>query len=118
MKLKNKITKVAFLGMGLINSSLVRDLKLKNYYEFSSAYSRRASTIKKIKELQLVDFVSRDSKKVIKDADIIIVGLPVAAYEKVFLNIKNDIKPGTIITDVGSVKKEVINRVKKFYQII
>ena len=113
MKINQKIKKVAFIGMGLINSSLARDLKIKKFYLSSSAYSRRPSTINKIKKLKLVDFASSNIEKTIKEADIIIVGIPVAAYQEVFKKICNNIKPGAIITDVGSVKKEVINSVKK-----
>ena len=51
MKVNQKIKKVAFIGMGLINSSLARDLKIKKFYLSSSAYSRRISTINKIKKL-------------------------------------------------------------------
>ena len=114
MKINQKINKVAFIGMGLINSSLARDLKIKKFYLSSSAYSRRLSTINKIKKLKLVDFASSNIEKTIKEADIIIVGIPVAAYQEVFKKICNNIKPGAIITDVGSVKKEVINSVKKY----
>ena len=114
MKINQKIKKVAFIGMGLINSSLARDLKIKKFYLSSSAYSRRLSTINKIKKLKLVDFASSNIEKTIKEADIIIVGIPVAAYQEVFKKICNNIKPGAIITDVGSVKKEVINSVKKY----
>ena len=114
MKVNQKIKKVSFIGMGLINSSLARDLKIKKFYLSSSAYSRRLSTIKKIKKLKLVDFASSNIEKTIKEADIIIVGIPVAAYQEVFKKICNNIKPGAIITDVGSVKKEVINSVKKY----
>ena len=114
MKINQKIKKVAFIGMGLINSSLARDLKIKKFYLSSSAYSRRLSTINKIKKLKLVDFASSNIEKTIKEADIIIVGIPVAAYQEVFKKICNNIKSGAIITDVGSVKKEVINSVKKY----
>lgn len=113
MKYKNKVTKVAFIGMGLINSSLVRDLKLYNYYSYAAAYSRRLSTINKIKRLKLVDFVGNDMLKVVENADLIIIGIPVAAYKEVFEKIFHILKPGAIITDVGSVKKEVIKNVKK-----
>ena len=114
MKINQKIKKVAFIGMGLINSSLARDLKIKKFYLSSSAYSRRPSTINKIKKLKLVDVASSNIQKTIKEADIIIVGIPVAAYQEVFKKICNNIKSGAIITDVGSVKKEVINSVKKY----
>ena len=106
MKINKKIKKVAFIGMGLINSSLARDLKIKKFYLSSSAYSRRPSTINKIKKLKLVDVASSNIEKTIKEADIIIIGIPVAAYQEVFKKICNHIKPGAIITDVGSVKKK------------
>ena len=114
MKFNYKIKKVAFIGMGLINSSLARDLKLNNFYLTSSAYSRRKSTVCKIKKLKLVDTTDNKIENVINDADLIIVGIPVASYEEVFKKICSYIKPGAIITDVGSVKKEVINKVIKF----
>ena len=114
MKPKQKIKKIAFIGMGLINSSLARDLKIKKFFLSSSAYSRRINTINKIKKLKLVDFAGSNIERVIKKADLIIVGIPVAAYGEVFKKISNHIEPGTIITDVGSVKKEVINSVKNY----
>lgn len=113
MKLNNKVNKIAFIGMGLINSSLVRDLKVNNFYNNSVAYSRRNSTLKKIKNLQLVDTIESDPRKAVQDADLIIIGIPVAAYETIFNTIKDFIKPGAILTDVGSVKKEIIKRISK-----
>ncbi len=113
MRYKNKINKVAFIGMGLINSSLARDLKSSGFYKTSSAYSRRASTLKKVKNLNLVDQVEDDIRIAVKNADLIIIGIPVAAYEDIIKKIIVHIKKGTIITDVGSVKKEVIIRAKK-----
>ena len=108
MKLNNKINKIVFIGMGLINSSLARDLKKYNFYNTSTAYSRRASTREKIKKLNLVDLVESDCKKAVVDADLIIIGVPVDSYEAILKKIITYIKPGAIITDVGSVKKEVI----------
>ena len=52
MKLENKISKIAFIGMGLINSSLARDLKIKKFYfiiknlKFESAVTARVYPIK------------------------------------------------------------------------
>ena len=114
MKNKNKIDKITFIGMGLINSSLARDLKSNKFYKSATAYSRRKSTLKKIEKLNLVDYVESDLEKSVLDADLIIVGIPVAAYEETFRQIRYNLKPGAIITDVGSVKKEVINIVSSF----
>ena len=108
-----QINNVTFIGMGLINSSLARTLKKKKFYKHSVAISRRKSTIKKIKNLKIVDRVESDYKKAVEKADLIIIGVPVNAYESILEKIKNYLKPNVIITDVGSVKKSVIDIFKK-----
>ena len=108
-----QINNVTFIGMGLINSSLARTLKKKKFYKHAVAISRRKSTIKKIKKLKIVDRVESDYKKAVEKADLIIIGVPVNAYESILEKIKNYLKPDVIITDVGSVKKSVIEIFKK-----
>jgi len=103
-----KIKNVTFIGMGLINSSLARSLKKKKFYEHSVAVSRRKSTIEKIKKLQIVDKVESDYKKAVENADLIIIGIPVNAYERVLKKISNNLKPEAIVTDVGSVKQSIV----------
>ena len=114
----NQIKKITFIGMGLINSSLVRSLKRKNLYKFSVAISRRRKTREKIKNLKLVDKVVSSYKVAVEDADLIVIGIPVNAYEEVIEKIKEHLKPGTIITDVGSVKKISLVWLKKKYLIM
>ena len=106
MKLNNKINKIAFIGMGLINSSLARDLKKYNFHNTSTAYSRRASTREKIKNLNLVDVVESDCKKAVIDADLIIIGVPVDSYEVILKNIIKFTK-GASTTNI--IKKLLMN---------
>ncbi len=109
----NKIKNITFIGMGLINSSLARSLKKKKFYEYAIAISRRKSTIQKIQELKIVDHVEINYKKAVKNADLIIIGIPVNAYVEVLEKIKDYLKPGVILTDVGSVKRNIIKEVNK-----
>ena len=103
-----KIKKIAFIGMGLINSSLVRDLKEKNFYQKSAAFSRTKKTRDTLKKLRIVDKVEDNYKNTVRDADIIVVGVPVEAFTKVIKSISCHLKAGAIVTDVGSVKKSLI----------
>ena len=52
-----KIKKIAFIGIGLINSSLARDLMGKKFYEQSVAFSRTKKTRNILKKLKIVDKV-------------------------------------------------------------
>ena len=105
--------KIAFLGMGLINSSLARDLKKKKLCKELVATSRSKKTRNIVRRLKLVDAVYDTYENTVRGADLIVIGIPVDAYEGVFKKINKHLKSGAIITDVGSVKKEVIKKIQK-----
>ncbi len=103
-----KIKKIAFIGIGLINSSLARDLREKNFYQKSSAYSRTKKTRNILKKLKIVDKVEDSYANTVRDADLIVIGVPVEAFSSVIKKISNHLKQGAIVTDVGSVKKSLV----------
>ncbi len=103
-----KINKICFIGMGLINSSLARTLTNKNFFNTSIATSRSRKTLKIVQKLKIVDIVEQDINEAVKDADLVVIGIPVKAYEEVLKKIVNSLKPGSVITDVGSVKLNII----------
>lgn len=109
-----KINKIAFIGVGLINSSLARDLKNSGFHNSSSAFSRTKKTREIFRKLDIVDKVEETIEATVKDADIVIIGVPVAAFSNVIKKISNHLKENTIITDVGSVKKSLITITKKY----
>ena len=104
-----KIKNIAFIGIGLINSSLARDLREKNFYQKSSAYSRTKKTRNILKKLKIVDKVEDSYANTVRDADLIVIGVPVEAFSSVIKKISNHLKQGAIVTDVGSVKKSLVN---------
>ena len=106
-------TKVCIIGCGLIGSSLARAIK-KNGLSSQIVSSNRSDSInKKVIELKIVDDSSSDTKKMANGSDLIIIATPLSSYESVVLKIKDSLKKGTILTDVGSVKENVINLVEK-----
>ena len=108
--MKNKLFKtIAFIGFGLINSSLARVVKTKGLAEKIHAYSRSEETRAKIKKLNIVDNIYDNSTEAVKGADLVILGIPVGATRDTVNTFASSLSPGTIITDVGSVKKSVID---------
>ena len=57
-----------------------------------------------------MDESSSDTKKMVTNSDLIIIATPLSSYEDVILKIKDSLKSGSILTDVGSVKENVIHR--------
>ena len=105
--------KVCIIGCGLIGSSLARAIKKFNLSEKIVSSNRSDIVNKKVLELKMVNDSSSDTQKMVKDSDLIIIATPLSSYENVILKIKNSLKNGTILTDVGSVKEGVISLVEK-----
>jgi len=64
-------------------------------------------------ELNIVEDSSSDTKKMVINSDLIILATPLSSYENVIIKIKDSLKSGSILTDVGSVKCNIMNLVEK-----
>ena len=105
--------KVCIIGCGLIGSSIARAIR-KNHLSSKIVSSNRSDSVnKKVIELKIVDDSSSDTKKMAEGSDLIIIAAPLSSYEDIISKIKNSLKSGTILTDVGSVKENVINLIEK-----
>ena len=105
--------KVCIIGCGLIGSSIARAIRKKNLSNKIVSSNRSDSVNKKVIELKLVDDSNSDTKKMVEDSDLIIIATPLSSYENVILKIKNSLKEGSILTDVGSVKENIISLIEK-----
>ena len=105
--------KICIIGCGLIGSSLARAIKKFNLSEKIVSSNRSDIVNRKVLELKIVDDSSSDTQKMVKNSDLIIIATPLSSYENVILKIRNSLKSGTILTDVGSVKERVISLVEK-----
>jgi prephenate dehydrogenase len=105
--------KICIIGCGLIGSSLARAIKKYNLSEKIVSSNRSDTVNKRVLELKMVNDSSSDTQKMAKDSDLIIIATPLSSYENVILKIKNSLKSGTILTDVGSVKERVIGLIEK-----
>lgn len=100
--------RIALIGIGLIGSSIARDVKelgLANHVVIST---RSSETLKRAEELELGTEYTASAADAVKDADLVIVSVPVGASETVAKQIAGSLKPGAIVTDVGSTKASVI----------
>ena len=105
--------KVCIIGCGLIGSSIARGIKKNNLADKVVSSNRSDITNRKVIKLNIVDEASSDTRKVVKESDLIIIATPLSSYKEVVLKIKKSLKNGAILTDVGSVKKKVIPLVEK-----
>ena len=105
--------KVCIIGCGLIGSSIARAIKKKSLSKEVVSSNRSDLTNKKVIELKIVDNSSSDIKKMVEGSDLTIVATPLSSYKDVISKIKNSLKSGSLLTDVGSVKANVISLIEK-----
>ena len=105
--------KVCIIGCGLIGSSLARAIKNNDLATIIVSSNRSDAVNKKVIELKIVDDSSPDTKKMAEGSDLIIIATPLSSYNNVISKIKDSLKNGTILTDVGSVKENIISLVEK-----
>lgn len=106
--------KVALIGIGLVGSSLARVIRERQLAETITIASRSAQTLGRARELGLGDSYTTSNADAVRDADLVIVSVPVGASGQVAREIEGSLKPGAIVSDVGSTKKSVIEQMLPF----
>ncbi len=101
------VQRLALIGTGLIGGSIARAARASGAAKTVVATARSAETRKRVKELGFADEVTDTSAEAVKDADLVIVSIPVGACGAVAKDIGPHLKPGAILSDVGSVKASV-----------
>ncbi|HJO74240.1 MAG TPA: prephenate/arogenate dehydrogenase family protein [Rhodospirillales bacterium] len=104
--------RIALIGAGLIGSSLARLFRRDGLTGHIAVSARTRETLDIIQELDLADSVSLDAAEAVKDADLVILCVPVSANAAIAEMIGPALKSGAIVTDVGSCKQAVIDDVR------
>ena len=100
--------KITIIGVGLIGSSLALALRKKGYKGTITGLGRSEETLKMAKELEIIDDYSTVHAEGVKDADLVVLASSVALFMQIIVNIRDHLKKGAIVTDVGSVKGDVL----------
>ncbi len=102
------VNRLALIGIGLIGSSIARVVRREGLARHVVVQSRRRETLDRAEELGLGDGYTTDPAAAAKDADLVIVCVPVGASEEVARAIAPALKAGAIVSDVGSTKTSVV----------
>ncbi len=103
--------RVALIGLGLIAGSMAHAMRRGKLAGEIVGTARSAETRKVAGEIGLVDRVVETAAEAVKDADLVVLAVPVGAMGAVAEEIGPHLKPGATVTDVGSVKRAVIDAV-------
>ncbi|MGA2058002.1 MAG: prephenate/arogenate dehydrogenase family protein [Bradyrhizobium sp.] len=100
--------RIALIGFGLIGGSIARAAKAQGLAKEIVTTDRSAKTRARVMELGIVDRVVETNAEAASGADLVILCIPVGACGEVAAEIAGHLKPGAIVSDVGSVKGAVV----------
>ena len=100
--------RVALIGVGLIGSSIARAAKAQGAAGSIVATARSPATRKRVAELGLADQVVETNAAAVAGADLVIVCAPVGVCGEIAKEIAPHLKPGAVVSDVGSVKGAIV----------
>ncbi|HCP82115.1 MAG TPA: prephenate/arogenate dehydrogenase family protein, partial [Octadecabacter sp.] len=103
--------RVALIGLGLIASSMFWAMKRAGIAGEVTGYARSGETRDVAREIGLCDRVCESAAEACEGADLIVLCVPIGAMDAVTREIAGSLKKGAVVTDVGSVKRAVIDAV-------
>ncbi|MBZ0128221.1 MAG: prephenate/arogenate dehydrogenase family protein [Rhodobacteraceae bacterium] len=103
--------RVALLGLGLIASSMALGMRRSGLAGSITGHARSAETRDVAMELGLVDAVFDSAAEAVVDADLVVFCVPVGVMGDLAAEVAPNLKPGALVTDVGSVKNAVVQAI-------
>lgn len=106
------IKKLAVIGVGLIGGSLARALREGGHVAEVVGFGRSLGNLQTATDLGVIDRAEVSVAEAVRDADMIVVAVPVASMESIFAQLADSMMEGAVVTDVGSVKRSVVKMAK------
>ena len=103
--------RVALIGLGLIASSMYWAIKRAGLADHVTGYARSEETRQTAREIGLCDTVCDSISDAVQGADLVVLCVPVGAMGAVAEEMSHYLKVGATVSDVGSVKRSVIDAV-------
>lgn len=100
--------RVAVIGVGLIGGSFSSALKERKLCGHVVGVGRGAANLQVALERGVIDSIAADAAAAARNADLILISTPVAQFAAVFEQVKDNLKPGALLTDAGSTKRDVV----------
>ncbi len=109
--MEERFGRIALIGLGLIGSSIARAVREKHLADSIAAADASPDVARRVLELGIADTATTDAAEAVAGADLVILCTPVGTNGAIAAAIGPALKPGAIVSDVGSVKGAVIKAV-------
>ena len=105
--------RVTIVGLGLIGGSLGMAIRRKHLAREVVGLSRSAAVIRRARARGAIDRGTRHGAEAVAAADLVIIATPVDAIVPTAMRLRRLMRPGAILTDVGSTKGRIVSRLER-----
>ncbi|MES2189631.1 MAG: prephenate dehydrogenase/arogenate dehydrogenase family protein [Pseudomonadota bacterium] len=104
---------LGLIGCGLMGGSFALALKRAGLVKRVVGYSKSPSTTERARQMGVIDVEAPSALLAVSGADIVLLAVPVSATEASFKAIRHLITPNTLVMDVGSTKRDVVDAARR-----
>ena len=104
---------LGLIGCGLMGGSFALALKRAGLVKRVVGYSKSPSTTERSRQMGVIDVEAPSALLAVSGADIVLLAVPVSATEATFKAIRHLIAPTTLVMDVGSTKRDVVDAARR-----
>jgi len=104
---------LGLIGCGLMGGSFALAMKKAGLVKRVVGYSKSPSTTDKARQMGVIDVEAPSALLAVSGADLVLVAVPVAATEATFKAIRHLVTPKTLVMDVGSTKRDVVDAARR-----
>jgi len=104
---------LGLIGCGLMGGSFALALKKAKLVKRVVGYSKSPSTTERARQMGVIDVEAPSALLAVSGADIVLLAVPVSATESTFKAIRHLVGPNTLVMDVGSTKRDVVDAARR-----
>jgi prephenate dehydrogenase len=104
---------LGLIGCGLMGGSFALALKRAGLVKRVVGYSKSPSTTQRALQMGVIDVEAPSALLAVSGADLVLIAVPVSATEATLKSIKHIINPDSLVMDVGSTKRNVVDAARR-----
>lgn len=104
---------VTIIGVGLLGGSLALAARKWGMAETIIGFGRNQDTLQRAKDQGVIDDWAKDIAEAVKGSDLVVLCSPVGTFIERMKELLSGLKPGCHITDVGSVKGQLVKEIEQ-----
>lgn len=104
---------LGLIGCGMMGGSFALAMKRAGLVKCVVGYSKSPSTTERARQMGVIDVEAPSALLAVSGADLVLLAVPVAATEATFKAIRHLVHKDSLIMDVGSTKREVVDAARR-----